>query len=123
MNPSSPTSSGRAFFLTGVAVGIAAQIFAIIMAFRSGGALRTLLADLGMTPPLVTRLFLATYHWWVGAPAVSALLAADVARRPGPPLPYAVVVLLLTVVAGAAFEAWLHAAWLEPLLTMITRVR
>lgn len=116
------TAWPRAYFLTVAAVGVAAQLWIVFLAFRYGSVLQTFLTDLGVVQPIATASFLATYRWWLVSPVVSALLSADVARRPEPPRSYVIVVLLLTVAAAGVLEAWMHEAWFGPLVQIIRQL-
>ena len=96
-----PVVTPRTVFLTTAAIGVAWQVFVITRGLRYGPELQSMLQGLGVTAGFLTRSFLASYRWWVLAPAVTAVLVADVARRTRPPLLYGSVVL-----AGSVFPGW-----------------
>ena len=118
-----PVVTPRTVFLTTAAIGVAWQVFVITRGLRYGPELQSMLQGLGVTAGFLTRSFLASYRWWVLAPAVTAVLVADVARRTRPPLLYGSVVLAGSVFAGLVLQAWMIEAWFAPLVAIIVKVQ
>jgi hypothetical protein len=118
-----PALSPRAIFVSAAALGVAWQVVVIVHAFRYAPALQSLLRDLGAEAPPLTRSFLASYQWWILAPLLAAVLAADVARRARPPLLYGGIVLLVSLAPGLVLQTWMTEAWFRPILTIMTNVR
>lgn len=103
-------------------VGIAWQLAIVALAYRHAVILDAVIAPLGVHLPASTRVFLATYRWWLALPAVS-IAAAYAARRLAARTPTgAVAAAVAPLVIAAALQTWMNEAVLAPLRALIDRV-
>ena len=101
---------------------LAWQVYVVLAAIHHGLVLSALLSSLGTTLPAITRAYLATLMYWPGVPLVSVLLAADVLRRPTPPIKYSGFALLFVAGAGFTLQAWASEAWFAPILELMRKL-
>jgi len=114
--------SSRAIVALAAAFGVAWQLLVVALAFRHAPILRDFLRDAGVQPPMLTRLFLASYQWWPLAPLLSALLAfVSAARRPRS-VTAAGATALLPLLVGLVLQAWANEAAIAPLYHLIRTI-
>ena len=118
-----PVSSTRSLLAIVAAIGLAWQLVLIVLAFRHGNALRIFLRDLGVQPPMVTRLFLATYEWWPVMLVLSALVAFLPLRRMSRLQTRAILAAAVPLLVGLILQAWTDEAAIAPLYQIIRTVK
>ena len=103
-----------------IAAAIAWQFYAAVAAWFRGRTLRRLLEGLGAEPPLIARLFLVTYPFWILIPILftaGLLLWLRGGRRSSP-----VLLIIAAVAVALGLHAWMNEAWFLPLFQLIRQV-
>jgi hypothetical protein len=101
---------------------IAWQLYVAATAFRYAPRFEQLFSSLGAELPLITRVLLATYRFWLAIPLVFALLAARAIRRPAHSAAYLGVLSASCVIAGFVMQAWLYEGYFSPLFAVIKQI-
>ena len=98
------------------------QAYIAVLAFRSGSSLERLLSALGAEVATSTKIYLATYQWWVVIPVACAVLAVIAVRRLEKQPTVSLLLLATEVFAALALNIFWREAWFGPLFSLINQV-
>ena len=118
-----PRLARRAFLIVAALAGLLWQSYAVIRAWRDAQPLATLLTDLGVEIPFITRLFFASYRFWAVLPLLTGVVVAAVwCQKPRHPV-LQVAAAGGAILVAAALQAWLHQALAQPLAGSFVQVK
>jgi hypothetical protein len=116
------TTRERVVALVALAVALAYQIYAVVVAIWKAPVFAQLFAGLGGELPFITRAFFATRLFWWLVPLAFAALSFDVLRRQDPSLRYFVLVLAGSALAAFSMHTWLVEAMYAPMYEILRKI-
>ena len=113
---SGPPPGARTFFAIAGSIGMLWQTILIVLAYQHADPLRELLRNGGLVPPLVTRLFLATYPWWPLGLLLSALAVFLPLRRASSSQTTLAFMAAVPLLVALFFQVWTNEAAVAPFI-------